>query len=101
VATPGVAGHIRRADRDLALAATLFDRALPADAVENARIVAAYRRIRYNAYSTPLPPMRPLCFFAGIIREVLDRPPGSSRYRGDASIPRPRRLTAPRPSAGE
>jgi len=74
VATPGVAGHIRRADRDLA--AAFFNRALPLYAVENAFILAAYRRIRHNAYATPLPPIRSLHFFTGIIREVLDRPPG-------------------------
>jgi hypothetical protein len=74
VATPTVAGHIRRADRDLA--AAFFDRALPLYAVENAFILAAYRRIRHNAYATPLPPIRSLHFFTGIIREVLDRPPG-------------------------
>lgn len=74
LATPGVAGHIRRADRELA--AAFFDRALPLYAVENAFIVAAYRRIRHNAYSTPLPRIRSLHYFTGVIHEVLDRPPG-------------------------
>ena len=63
-----------RSDRELA--AAFFDRALPLYAVETAFIVAAYRRIRHNAYSTPMPPIRSLHYFTSVIREILDRPPG-------------------------
>lgn len=73
-ATPGVAGHVRRADRSFA--ASLFDAGVPLYAVHQAFIVAAARRIRHNAYATPLPPIRSLCYFREIIREMLDRPPG-------------------------
>ncbi len=73
-ATPGVAGNVRRADRSLA--ASLFDARVPLYAVEHAFIVAAARRIRHNAYATPLPPIRSLCYFREIIREMLERPPG-------------------------
>ena len=74
LATPGVAGRVRRADRDLAQ--DLFDQNVPLYAVTNAFIVAAARRIRHNAYSTPLPPIQSLHYFKNVIREMLERPPG-------------------------
>ena len=74
VATPGVAGRVRRADRKLAQA--LFEHDVPLYAVANAFIVAAARRIRNNAYSTPLPPIHSLHYFRDVIREMLERPPG-------------------------
>ncbi len=74
VVTPGVAGRVRRADRVLAQA--LFEHDVPLYAVANAFIVAAARRIRNNAYSTPLPPIRSLHYFRDVIREMLARPPG-------------------------
>lgn len=74
VATPGVAGRVRRADRELAQ--TLFEHDVPLYAVANAFIVAAARRTRHNAYSTPLPPVRSLHYFRDVIREMLERPPG-------------------------
>ena len=74
VATPGVAGRVRLADRQLAKA--LFERNVPLYAVANAFIVAAARRIRHNAYSTPLPPIQSLAYFREPIREMLERPPG-------------------------
>ena len=72
--TPGVAGHVRRADRKLAQ--DLFDHDVPLHAVATAFIVAAARRIRHNAYSTPMPPIRSLHYFKGPIQEMLERPPG-------------------------
>ena len=74
VATPGVAGRVRRADRQLAQA--LYDQEVPLYAVANAFIVAAARRIRHNAYSTPLPPIQSLHYFRNVIREMLERPLG-------------------------
>jgi hypothetical protein len=74
VATPGVAGRVRRADRELAH--TLFEHDVPLYAVANAFIVAAARRIRHNAYSTPLPPIQSLHYFREVIREMLERPKG-------------------------
>jgi len=74
VATPGVAGRVRLADRRLAKA--LFEHNVPLYAVANAFIVAAARRVRHNAYSTPLPPIRTLHYFRDVIREMLERPPG-------------------------
>jgi hypothetical protein len=74
LATPGVAGRIRRADRFFA--ASLFDQGVPLYAVEYAFVVAAARRIRHNAFATPLPPIRTLYYFREVVREMLDRPPG-------------------------
>lgn len=74
VATPGVAGRVRRADRQLAQ--TLYEHNVPLYAVANAFIVAAARRSRHNAFSTPLPPIRSLHYFQNVIREMLERPPG-------------------------
>jgi hypothetical protein len=74
VATPGVAGRVRLADRKLAGA--LFEQNVPLYAVANAFIVAAARRIRHNAYSTPLPPIQSLAYFREPIREMLERHPG-------------------------
>jgi hypothetical protein len=72
--TPGVAGRVRHADRFLA--AALYDEGIPLYAVQYAFIVAAARRVRHNAFSTPLPPIRSLWYFREVIREMLDRPPG-------------------------
>jgi hypothetical protein len=74
LATPGVAGRVRPADRELAR--ILFQNNVPLYAVANAFTVAAARRIRHNAYATPLPPIQSLHYFMGPIREMLDRPPG-------------------------
>jgi hypothetical protein len=74
LATPGVAGNVRRSDR--AFAASLFDEGVPLYAVEHAFLVAAARRVRHNAYSTPLPAIRSLWYFRDVIREMLERPLG-------------------------
>jgi hypothetical protein len=74
VATPGVHGRVRRADRELA--ARLYDERVPLFAVQNAFILAAARRLRHNAYDTPLPPIRSVHYFLPVLREVLERPPG-------------------------
>jgi hypothetical protein len=71
---PGVLGHVRKADRTLAK--QLHDQGVPLYAVGNAFILAAARRVRHNAFSSPLPPIRSLHYFLPVIREVLDRPPG-------------------------
>lgn len=74
-ATPGVLGRVRRADRTLA--GQLFDRRVPLYAIDHALILAAARRIQHNAFSAfPMPPVRSLHYFLGVIQEVLQRPPG-------------------------
>jgi len=74
VSTPGVAGRVRRADRDFA--ESLFDQGVPLYVVDYAFVVAAYRRVRHNAFAAPLSPIRTLWYFREVIREMLDRPPG-------------------------
>jgi len=74
VATPGVLGRVRRADRDLA--GRLYDQRVPLYAIKNAFLVAAARRLRNNAFATPLPPIRSIHYFLPVLREMLARPPG-------------------------
>lgn len=74
VQIPGVLGRVRQADRHLAR--QLYHQRIPFYAVERAFIVGAARRIRHNAFSTPLPQIRSLHYFKGLITEMLDRPPG-------------------------
>jgi hypothetical protein len=72
--TPGVLGHVRRADRELA--AQLYSRRIPLFVIDRACVLAAARRIRHNAFSVPLPPIRSLHYFVPVIHEVIHRPPG-------------------------
>jgi hypothetical protein len=80
---PGVVGHVRRADR--AAAARLHDQQVPLHAILTAFVVALGRRMRHNAFATPLPPVRSLHYFLPVLREVLERPPG---YREIAELRR-------------
>jgi len=72
--TPGVLGHVRKADRTLA--GQLYEQRIPLYVVADALDVAAARRVRHNAFSTPLPPIRSLHYFVGIVHELLERPLG-------------------------
>lgn len=81
VATPGVHGHVRRVDRDVA--ARLCDARVPFHVVRTAFLLAAARRIRNNAFTSPLPTIRSLHYFLPVIREVQERPLG---YRDVAAI---------------
>ena len=72
--TPGVLGQVRRADRQLAQ--RLYEDRVPFYVIDRACILAAARRIKNNAFSTPLPPIRSLHYFLPIIHEVIHRPPG-------------------------
>ena len=66
--TPGTTGTIRRQDR--LLAASLHDRGVPLIAVENALVLAAARRLRFDD-SPPLATIRSLAYFSPVIDEVL------------------------------
>jgi hypothetical protein len=68
-ATPGTAGVVRRADRLLAL--QLHERGVSLDAVENALVLAAARRIIRSAEAPPLGTVRSLAYFVPVIEEVL------------------------------
>jgi hypothetical protein len=68
--TPGTAGTIRRADR--LLAAQLYARGVPLQAVENALVLAASRRLIRPAEAPPLGTIRSLAYFTPVIEEVLE-----------------------------
>ena len=68
-ATPGTCGAVRRPDR--LLAAQLHQRGVPLEAVENALILAAARRLARPADAPPLGAIRSLAYFSPVIEEVL------------------------------
>ena len=67
--TPGTAGVVRRPDRTLA--AQLHQRGVPLEAVENAFVLAATRRMIRPAGAAPLGTIRSLAYFSPVIEEVL------------------------------
>ena len=67
--TPGTCGVIRRPDR--MLAAQLHGRGVPLEAVENAFVLAAARRLIRPAGAAPLGTIRSLAYFSPVIEEVL------------------------------
>jgi hypothetical protein len=67
--TPGTAGVVRRPDR--LLAAQLHERGVPLEAVENAFVLAAARRILRPESATALGTIRSLAYFSPVIEEVL------------------------------
>ena len=68
-ATPGTSGAVRRPDR--LVAAQLHERGVPLEAVENAFVLAAARRILRPANAAPLGTIRSLAYFSPVIEEVL------------------------------
>ena len=68
-ATPGTSGAVRRADR--VLAAQLYERGVSLEAVENALVLAATRRMIRPAAAAPLGTIRSLSYFSPVIEEVL------------------------------
>ena len=68
-ATPGTSGAVCRADR--VLAAQLHERGVPLEAVENALVLAAARRMVRPAGAAPLGTIRSLAYFSPVIEEVL------------------------------
>ncbi len=68
--TPGTTGTIRRPDR--LLAAQLYARGVPLDAVENALVLAASRRLLRPTTAPPLGTIRSLAYFLPVIDEVLE-----------------------------
>ena len=65
--TPGTCGAVRHPDR--VLAAQLHQRGVPLEAVENAFVLAAVRRLMRPA--APLGTIRSLAYFSPVIEEVL------------------------------
>jgi hypothetical protein len=78
-ATPGTCGVVRRPDR--LLAAQLHARDVPIEAVENALILAAARRLARPADAPPLGIIRSLAYFSPVIEEVQRLPVGPEYFR--------------------
>src|SRR3954449_9469275 len=78
-ATPGACGAVRKPDRAFALA--LFARGVPLDAVENAFVLAASRRVVRRPNAPPLGIIRSLAYFGAVIDEVLESSVGPEYYR--------------------
>jgi hypothetical protein len=76
--TPGTCGAVRRADR--LLASQLHERGVPAEAVENALILAAARRFMRPAGAPPLSTVRSLAYFVPVIDEVLQAAVGPDYF---------------------
>ena len=68
-ATPGTSGAVRPADR--VLAAQLHQRGVPLEAVENAFVLAAARRLIRPVGAAPMGTIRSLAYFSPVIEEVL------------------------------
>jgi hypothetical protein len=78
-ATPGACGAVRKPDRAFALA--LFARGVPLDAIENAFVLAASRRVVRRPGAAPLGAIRSLAYFGPVIEEVLESSVGPEYYR--------------------
>jgi hypothetical protein len=78
-ATPGTCGAVRRPDR--LLAAQLHQRGVPVEAVENALILAAARRMLRPAGAAPLGAVRSLAYFVPVIEEVLQLQVGQDYFQ--------------------
>ena len=68
--TPGTTGRVHQPDRQLA--AQLYQRGVPFEAVENALVLAAARRLFRPADAPPLATVRSLAYFLPVIDEVLE-----------------------------
>ena len=68
-ATPGTSSAVRRPDR--VLAAQLYERGVSLEAVENALVLAATRRLIRPDGAAPLGTIRSLAYFTPVIEEVL------------------------------
>jgi hypothetical protein len=78
-ATPGTSGAVQRADR--LLAAQLHERGVPLEAVENAFVLAAVRRMIRPAGAAPLGTIRSPAYFSPVIEEVLQLPVGQEYFQ--------------------
>ena len=78
-ATHGTCGIVRKPDRAFAVA--LFARGVPLDAVENALVLAASRRVVRRPDAPPLGVIRSLAYFSPVIDEVLASSVAPDYYR--------------------
>jgi hypothetical protein len=77
--TPGTAGVVRRPDRVLAV--QLHQRGVPLEAVENAFVLAAARRLIRPVDAVPLGAIRSLAYFSPVIEEVLHLQVGQEYFQ--------------------
>jgi hypothetical protein len=77
--TPGTSGAVRRPDRVLAI--QLYERGVPLEAVENALMLAAARRLIRPAGAAPLGAIRSLAYFTPVIEEVLQLQVGPEYFQ--------------------
>ena len=77
--TPGTCGVVRRPDR--VLATQLHQRGVPLEAVENAFVLAAARRLIRPSGAAPLGTIRSLAYFSPVIEEVLQLQVGQEYFR--------------------
>jgi hypothetical protein len=77
--TPGTTGRVHQPDRQLA--AQLYQRGVSFEAVENALILAAARRLFRPADAPPLAMVRSLAYFLPVIEEVLERKVSPDYFR--------------------
>jgi len=77
--TPGTCGIVRRADR--VLAAQLHQRGVPLEAIENAFVLAAARRLIRSTGVAPLGMIRSLAYFSPVIDEVLQLQVGQEYFQ--------------------
>jgi hypothetical protein len=77
--TPGTCGVVRRPDR--VLATQLHQRGVPIEAVENAFVLAAARRLIRPAGAAPLGTIRSMAYFVPVIEEVLQLQVGQEYFR--------------------
>ena len=77
--TPGTYGAVRHPDR--VLAAQLHQRGVPLEAVENAFVLAAARRLIRPAGAAPLGTIRSLAYFSPVIEEVLQLQVGQEYFQ--------------------
>lgn len=70
---PGTPGRAGRQDRRLAR--SLQEQAVPLDIVLAALVIGTARRTLRGADKPPLPPVRTLAYFMGVVEELLAEPP--------------------------
>jgi len=68
--TPTTSGRAHRQDRLLAV--RFYERHIPLDVIKNAFVLGAVRRLYRDPDNPPLPPVRSLHYFCGLIEEVLN-----------------------------
>lgn len=70
--TPGTVGHVRQADRRMAI--ELYKRGIPLSVIETALILATARRILRPPESPALATVRSIHYFLPVIDEILKKP---------------------------